>query len=324
MTKLHRTKYDEDLDDEDNSDDDDYDEEDAELVTKTVPHHGGVNRLRAMPQKTSIIATFSESKKVHIWNLADQIKSLDVPLPGKQKTPQPMYTFSGHKDEGFALDWSKVAEGTLASGDCKSVIHIWKMNQDGSFTVSEPVRGHKDSVEDIQWSPFEANVFASCSVDKSIKIWDAREGHRKFICSVENAHKSDINVITWNTHKQHLLASGGDDGVINLWDMRKFMKNDFSPDWSFNWHKSAITGIEWNPKDAFEFAASSEDNTISVWDFSLTRDPNEVSEVPPQLLFIHQGQSHIKEVHWHKQIPGMIISTAADGFNLWKPSLTEK
>jgi hypothetical protein len=41
--------------------------------------------------------------------------------------------------------------------------------------------------------------------------------------------------------------------------------------------------------------------------------------VPPQLLFLHQGQSDPKEVRFHPQIPGMLGSTAADGFHVWLP-----
>ena len=81
-----------------------------------------------------------------------------------------------------------------------------------------------------------------------------------------------------------------------------------------------------------------------------------VTDVPPQLLFVHQGQTDSeaggrdregargrvrrplalaltddspppicvradKEAHWHRQLPGVIISCAFDGINVWKPDV---
>jgi ribosome assembly protein RRB1 len=74
-----------------------------------------------------------------------------------------------------------------------------------------------------------------------------------------------------------------------------------------------------------------QDNSVAVWDLALERDPEEESklatecsgikqEAPPQLLFLHAGQQEVKEVHWHMQIPGMLVSTAADCFNIFKPA----
>lgn len=69
-----------------------------------------------------------------------------------------------------------------------------------------------------------------------------------------------------------------------------------------------------------------------MWDLALERDPEEEAalapegnadapaDLPPQLLFVHAGQRAIKEVHWHAQIPGMLVDSAEDFFNVFKPS----
>ncbi|GJW35864.1 glutamate-rich WD repeat-containing protein 1 [Tanacetum coccineum] len=85
----------------------------------------------------------------------------------------------------------------------------------------------------------------------------------------------------------------------------------------FTYYKRVITSIEWSPHEASTLAVSSDDNQLTIWDLSLERDKEEeaVFKAKTQL-----GQKDLKELHWHTQIPGMRISTAADGFNIFMPS----
>ena len=98
---------------------------------------------------------------------------------------------------------------------------------------------------------------------------------------------------------------------------------------AFTWHKAPVTSIEWHPTDDSVFAVSGADNQVTLWDLAVEQDDEDLDsgmgevpagthDVPPQLLFVHQGQQDIKEVHWHPQMPGTVISTAADGFNIFK------
>jgi ribosome assembly protein RRB1 len=92
---------------------------------------------------------------------------------------------------------------------------------------------------------------------------------------------------------------------------------------TFKHHTAPITSVEWNPNDASVFAASGSDDQVTLWDLGIERDQDaggneEEPDVPPQLLFIHQGQKDIKEIHWHSQLQGVLITTALTGFNIFR------
>ncbi|XP_014783500.1 glutamate-rich WD repeat-containing protein 1 [Octopus bimaculoides] len=329
MSNLQRIKH-KTADDSDSDSSESEDEDDKpDLETTTLNHPGCVNRIRATEiNNKKYAATWSMNGKVYIWDLSKPYEAINDTEKLSYYirnclSPDPIFNFSGHHVEGYALDWSRITPGQLASGDCNKNIYLWKLKSDSSWCVEpNPYSSHSDSVEDIQWSPTEANVFASCSVDKSIKVWDARTSPAKAcMLTCSGAHEADVNVIHWNRNDP-FLVSGGDDGVIKIWDLRQFQHH--KPSAIFKHHSAPITSVEWHPTDNSVFAASGEDNMISLWDMAVERDTEDESSskddenIPAQLLFIHQGQNEIKEVHWHRQMPGVVISTALGGFNVFR------
>ncbi|XP_009598556.1 protein HEAT STRESS TOLERANT DWD 1 isoform X2 [Nicotiana tabacum] len=332
--------------DSDSSDSDEEEEEEAGsgtpvLQLRKVFHEGCVNRIRAMTQNPHIVASWGDTGHVQVWDFSSHLNALaesesDLSHGASAVSNQsPLVKFGGHKDEGYAIDWSPLVPGRLVSGDCKNCIHLWEPTSGTTWNIdANPFVGHSASVEDLQWSPTEPSVFASCSVDGSIGIWDIRVG--KSPATTIKAHKADVNVISWNRLASCMLASGSDDGTFSIRDLRLLKEGDAVVA-HFEYHKHPITSVEWSPHEPSTVAVSSSDNQLTIWDLSLERDEEEEAEfkakmkeevnaptdLPPQLLFVHQGQKDLKELHWHSQIPGMVISTAADGFNILMPSNIE-
>ncbi|KAK6617142.1 hypothetical protein RUM43_014744 [Polyplax serrata] len=357
-SNLHKTQKKEEEEEDDEDDNEDSDEEENEetrprMDYASMAHYGCVNRIRSTIAKNTILAaSWSEQGKVNIWDLKQQIQAVnDMKLLAKYRLDdvnvhsKPLFTFSGHQSEGFALDWCPTSEGfifcimgrtniivshaidasipvlgMLVTGDCKRNIHLWNVHESGWKVDQRPLIGHTDSVEDLQWSPNERHVLCSASVDKTMRIWDTRAtGRKACMVTVEKAHESDVNVIHWNRNDP-FIVSGGDDGVIHVWDLRQLKTGKSVA--TFKHHTAPVTTVEWHPTESTIFATGGEDNQIALWDLSVEKDDEameeDVENVPPQLLFIHQGQQEIKELHWHTHIPGLVISTALNGFNIFR------
>jgi ribosome assembly protein RRB1 len=359
MQKTKKGGNGEDSDDDEDEDGDDASDagrdEDAVLTYRSIPHSGGVNRIRAQqiampystpapepPQGKYHVATFSETGRVHIFDIAPHLASLQAPAihSAANLDNKPVHTVDAHKKaEGFALAWTpplpSASMTRLLSGDIHSKIYMTNMTSTGFQTSSNMAfSSHTSSIEDLQWSPTETTVFGSVSADRSLRVWDIRVRERTSSLAATNAHSSDINVMSWNTSQAYLIVTGGDEGSLKVWDLRTMSSSKKggniaspTPVASFDWHKAPITSVEWHPTEDSCFAASSADDSVTLWDLAVEKDQEEtkqvangdkIAEVPDQLLFVHQGQKEIKEIHWHPQIPGTVVSTSLDNFAIFK------
>lgn len=345
LSKLPQKDDDEDVlndDDDDDGSSSSSDEEDVDLDPimehYSLPHYGGVNRVRAMPQMSDIVATWSDVGKVHIFNIASlrarfstsEGKVSSAPASNSNKNNL-VFTHEGHGIEGYALDWSLAKEGSLATGDNNGNIHLWTPRPDGGYEVTpsyESVGGV--SVEELQWSPGESTVFCAAESGGFLSIYDTRAPHRAMLRHLTHEKsKADVNVASWNRHVSNLLATGGDDGTLSVWDLRQFSaKVDIPapPLARFSCHKTPITSVEWHPTDESMLAVS---DTVGayIYDLSVEEDTDKssttttlVADIPPQLLFCHSGSQDFKELHWHPQISSCIMTTAYSGFSVFIPS----
>lgn len=279
-----------------------------------------------MPQACHIVATWADSGKVHMWNLEAQRRALDKPGEKAPVNAKPIFSSEAHKEEGYALDFSPHSTGRFLSGSNDGMIFLWEPVMGGwNVQASNAFRGHTASVEDLQWKRSGAgtgSLFASASSDKSVRVWDVREQNReKSAVHIAEAHPDHVNVLSWNPCVGELLATAGDDGGFKVWDTRNIGAGPMA---NFNWHKKPICSIDWHPTDETTLVVASEDETVSLWDMAVEDDRADGMSVPGedhypvQLMFLHMGQQDPKEVRWHPQLPGVCISTAASGFNIFK------
>eukprot|EP01012_Entosiphon_sulcatum_P006865 TRINITY_DN13343_c1_g1_i1.p1 TRINITY_DN13343_c1_g1~~TRINITY_DN13343_c1_g1_i1.p1 ORF type:complete len:507 (+),score=90.52 TRINITY_DN13343_c1_g1_i1:36-1556(+) len=340
---LCKTKNDAESDSEDDEEDEESDDGeddggDPGMYHYNIPHRGTINRIRSMRQHPHIVAVWGEDRHVSLYNARDYYLQLTDPASyakermkaGGASQSQAVKPFwrtgaSDHSVEGFGLAWNALQEGCFASADQKGRINVWVKDDQGTSFTGKKLVGHTDTVDYLQWSPSQAGVLASCSVDCTIRVWDTRDKTSEKMQWV--ADSTDINVISWNSNPgaRHLLASGADSGEFKVWDLRRVQQGDGQPLLRFNFHKEPVTSLEWSPINESLLVVGAE-SRVSFWDMSCERDAEQAqregttdTELPPQLIFVHEGQQSLREVHWHPQIPGLVITTDEEGLQLFKP-----
>mmetsp|Transcript_5162 Transcript_5162/g.10830 ORF Transcript_5162/g.10830 Transcript_5162/m.10830 type:complete len:602 (+) Transcript_5162:68-1873(+) len=371
-------KHENDDDSDSSSSDEEAEEEELDPVLEnySFPHSGGgINRIRVCPHNPSVVGVWGENGEVSLYDIGGAIDMLDrsslssnarkndgnlaMNKEVRKMRKDPFFVYSGHSTEGYAIDWSRVTPGRLATADCDGNIHIWNATHpvtpndivakygnksqsspwsNSSFQVEPMYAAHGDnldnpSVEDLQWSPTEATVLASAECGGYVRIYDIRCPGKAMISNKIHSGGADVNVISWNKLVGNLLATGGDDGSFSVFDLRNFQTSDASippkPLARFHSHRTPITSLEWHPTDESMIAVS-DDNGTYVYDLSIEEDDpeNNMNEeeaavegvIPPQLLFVHSGSDMTKEVHWHPQIPSCIATTSLSGYSVFIPS----
>ncbi|GIX63824.1 glutamate-rich WD repeat-containing protein 1 [Babesia caballi] len=303
----------------DDSEDESDDESGCVLRCSSLRHPGIVNRIRCCPQSNRLVSTMADTGKVHIWDIGAQRARLDKDAAEHRiEKGTPIYTCDVHTEEGYAVAWSPMVTGALATGDCAGAIVLW--NPEEAAWRHVKYCKAPQSIEDIQWSPKDAHIFASACCDGYVRIHDTRVQKDPVNCIlVCEGTITDVNTIAWNPNQTNLLATGDETGAGTVYDLR-FCESHVA---KLSWHKEAITSVAWHPTDPAVCMLSSRDDSVSLWDLSVeSESPPEQSQteqnIPQQLMFLHMGQTEITEVMFHRQIPGVAVSTSADGFNVFK------
>ena len=128
MSQMHRTQHDSD-DSAEESDSDD-DDGDAVLEHRAVRHPGAVNRVRCQKQSPNIVATWSETGSVQVYDVAQHLAALDGPLPLGQPPPQqnapPLQAFQGVQTRNACVFFLRALASRLSR--CASQGTQWRVS----------------------------------------------------------------------------------------------------------------------------------------------------------------------------------------------------
>ncbi|ESN90633.1 hypothetical protein HELRODRAFT_108698 [Helobdella robusta] len=276
------------------------------------------------------LATGDCKKNIHIWSMTEE---------GKWEVDQ--RPLVGHEKSVEDVQWSPSEANVLASCSVDRSIRIWDVrstpNKACKITIGD---AHDSDVNVISWNKLESRFILSGGDDGVVKVWDLS------MCKKNSSgtslqpvarfkhHSRPITSIEWNPHDSTVFATSGEDDQLTIWDIAvetdekpKIKKNNSLNKYSTG-NTENIKG-EVDPKKEAKDKGNDDDDEKDDTDDE-TAGPSETKkdsktvkddddlDILPQLLFIHQGQKEIKELHWHTQLPGVVISTALDGFNIFR------
>ncbi|KRZ69317.1 F-box-like/WD repeat-containing protein TBL1X [Trichinella papuae] len=261
-------------------------------ILSKVGHNADVSNCAWNP-KEDFLLTGSVDKVVHLWNLENDVTSIDencilasLDLTTLQVTDcrhlLPNLTF---------VAWSPDGE-TAASVGLAGQFCIWK--RDGSFLFTCTHPSHPILL--LKWST-DGKHLLTASSNGVIVIWTASTGEMyadygpfstsvtdadwkddstfsvcfdngtlfhcsptdPFVMSTFEGHQMRVNMIRWDPAGK-LLASCSDDRLVRIWRL-----NSQTYDFSLCGHTAEVDVLCWHDTDRAILASGSSDQSVRVW-----------------------------------------------------------
>ncbi|KEG13497.1 histone-binding protein RBBP7 [Trypanosoma grayi] len=277
-------------------------------VGQTLLMEDPVLKIRAMPQMSDVIAVKTTTGFVGVYSLA--LRPVEVADNAAEGPTQPDLCLRGHRTGGFALSWSTVKKGFIASGADDGHVKYWDIghrlsasNTAGNSRDRHDVQplgqlaAHAEAVTDVCWHGSQGHLLLTAGMDGAMHLWDTRVGESG--CSWPRAHEGGITAAQLHPAATYQVASAGVDGVLCLWDIRRHQKEPLA---TLKFHDGGIAGIQWAPFSDTVLTTFGEDGRVVVWDMAkrfLSATHSDANLAPPEVSFVHIGHlGRVTDMSW--------------------------
>lgn len=161
-----------------------------------------------------------------------------------------LYTYQGHSERVFALDWSRDGK-RIASGGYDHTVQIWEAANGREIFA---YRGHSDPVRCATWAP-DGKSIASAGNDHTVQVWSAATGRKIF---TYRGHSDWALAATWSPDSKR-IASAGLGKTVLVWEATTGRRIS-----AYRGHASYVNDVAWSP-DGTRIASGGDDGGVHVW-----------------------------------------------------------